>query len=274
MAARTRNDRGQFLYHTSCPSCGSRDNLAVYTDGSWCFGCSYRTGKDNESITSIKEKLMSQIDIDVEDAEIIEEKNNKNVSVAVPTGFTTCVSDVGLTWLRNYQLTPEEIAEYRIEWHQAREALLFPIYDAEGNLIFYQLKNFKKAQPKYQSCGASGSIVPVFGLAGKTERTNVVTIVEDFISAIKVARRYPCMPLFGSTINPEKLNILADRFKHLVVWLDPDKKQESGKIILEATQYFESTRSIITTQDPKYYTQEQIVSHWLKGRNSWQEITG
>ncbi len=31
---------GKFLYHTSCPSCGSRDNLAVYdNDTSFCFGC-------------------------------------------------------------------------------------------------------------------------------------------------------------------------------------------------------------------------------------------
>ena len=34
---------GAFLKHSHCPNCGSKDNLAVYADGSYhCFGgCGY-----------------------------------------------------------------------------------------------------------------------------------------------------------------------------------------------------------------------------------------
>jgi len=33
----------QFLHHEPCPACGSKDNLARYSDGhAWCFGCNYR----------------------------------------------------------------------------------------------------------------------------------------------------------------------------------------------------------------------------------------
>lgn len=41
-----------FVYKTSCPACGSRDNLAVYNDGStYCFGasCDHRTGPTDGS---------------------------------------------------------------------------------------------------------------------------------------------------------------------------------------------------------------------------------
>jgi twinkle protein len=32
-----------FLHHEPCPACGSRDNLARYSDGhGWCFGCNHR----------------------------------------------------------------------------------------------------------------------------------------------------------------------------------------------------------------------------------------
>ena len=32
-----------FLHHEPCPSCGSKDNLARYSDGhGWCFGCNHR----------------------------------------------------------------------------------------------------------------------------------------------------------------------------------------------------------------------------------------
>jgi len=31
-----------FVRHSSCPSCGSKDNLAVYSDGhGHCFGCGH-----------------------------------------------------------------------------------------------------------------------------------------------------------------------------------------------------------------------------------------
>ena len=42
--ANDRNEKGTFLYHIPCDSCGSKDNASVYlaSDGStnsWCFGC-------------------------------------------------------------------------------------------------------------------------------------------------------------------------------------------------------------------------------------------
>ncbi|PCI28252.1 DNA primase [Candidatus Wolfebacteria bacterium] len=40
------------LHHTSCPDCGSRDNLGVYSDGhSYCFGCkSHKNAKADQSM--------------------------------------------------------------------------------------------------------------------------------------------------------------------------------------------------------------------------------
>lgn len=35
-------ESGAFIRHAPCPACGSKDNLAVYTDHSYCFGCGYR----------------------------------------------------------------------------------------------------------------------------------------------------------------------------------------------------------------------------------------
>lgn len=40
----------EFVAHESCPSCGSRDNLARYTDGhAYCFGCNYYEAADGET---------------------------------------------------------------------------------------------------------------------------------------------------------------------------------------------------------------------------------
>ena len=47
-------EESDFIKHESCPSCGSKDNLARYTDGhAFCFGCSYREkGEGDMKVTS------------------------------------------------------------------------------------------------------------------------------------------------------------------------------------------------------------------------------
>jgi len=44
-----RDSDSSFIRHSECPECGSRDNLAVYTDHSYCFGCEYYEGSSGDS---------------------------------------------------------------------------------------------------------------------------------------------------------------------------------------------------------------------------------
>lgn len=45
------NENSQFVRHESCPSCGSKDNLARYSDGhGFCFGCNYHESDDKEVV--------------------------------------------------------------------------------------------------------------------------------------------------------------------------------------------------------------------------------
>ena len=39
------DDSSVFLKHAPCPSCGSKDNLAIYSDHSFCFGCGHYEGE-------------------------------------------------------------------------------------------------------------------------------------------------------------------------------------------------------------------------------------
>lgn len=47
---------GTFLYHSACPSCGSKDNLAVYDDNAHCFGCGYHENRDGAQETTTTRK--------------------------------------------------------------------------------------------------------------------------------------------------------------------------------------------------------------------------
>jgi twinkle protein len=49
------NEESEFLQHEPCPKCGSRDNLARYSDGhAYCFGCEHRENTGGEQTVVIK----------------------------------------------------------------------------------------------------------------------------------------------------------------------------------------------------------------------------
>ena len=54
------NEESTFLYHTSCPSCGSSDGNSVYDDGhTYCFVCNhFDSGQLHDDGEQIKTKAM------------------------------------------------------------------------------------------------------------------------------------------------------------------------------------------------------------------------
>lgn len=52
-------ETSQFLKHEPCPNCGSKDNLARYTDGhGFCFGCNHYEPADGAELKTTKEKAI------------------------------------------------------------------------------------------------------------------------------------------------------------------------------------------------------------------------
>ncbi len=58
------HEDSEFIQHEPCPKCGSRDNLARYTDGhAYCFGCEYReSGGEQKVVIDKGDKNMSFVD--------------------------------------------------------------------------------------------------------------------------------------------------------------------------------------------------------------------
>ena len=58
----------EFIRHEPCPKCGSKDNLARYTDGhGYCFGCEYYEHPDGGAPVQLEEKkkMTELIDFEV-----------------------------------------------------------------------------------------------------------------------------------------------------------------------------------------------------------------
>jgi len=246
------NYTSELLFHAPCPSCGSRDNLAVYTDHKYCFGCRYYEGQRTHNFRIDKDKY---------------KKNNDNPSCFLPPDFNLSIPKIGHDWLSQYKITPKDTITNRIGWSDkgvlARHGnkderlfapmMIFPVYDPHGNLLMWQGRYFgdDKKVPKYYTRG-SRDCLHLLGDRG------IIVLVEDLLSAIKVAKVARAIPLFGSSVNLDllsRINRITDSF---LIWLDKDKYKDAQRFVKRASQYFTFVKAVYTELDPKCYQPAEI----------------
>lgn len=242
----------EFVKHDSCPNCGSKDNLAVYSDGhTWCFGCHTRTGPV-KSIDNFRNKFS--------------EKEKEDKWNALPIDFSYHIPEVGRQWLNKYHLTNKEIIANRFGWSEeglyfkvkditVKPLLVLPVVDKYGNLVFWQGRNFGDVGPKYMTRGDK-EFLHILG-----DSDLPIVLVEDLISAIKVSRVARSCPVFGSWLSPDSARRLARYSDRIILWLDYDKKKDAAKMSLMYEYLFpRGIHSIRTEKDPKEYTTDEIYS--------------
>lgn len=241
-----------FVKHEPCPKCGSKNNLGRYSDGSaWCFGCGYYE----------KATADAQIQEFVKGVDKSSKMCRPLPQDAEPV-FPTPVID----WLSKYSLTSEEIRDNNFLYSPYKKLLIFPVYEDNvdrSHLLMWQGRYFgdNKEYPKYVTYGAKNllHIIDRGSNSDSFSSTHVV-LVEDLISAIRVGRTRPAMPLWGSTIPLEHARRLCRLFSKATVWLDMDKRLEGLKQAVKLSPLFEEgcTAVVTTTKDPKEYTDQEI----------------
>lgn len=227
----------RFLYHTSCPKCGSRDNRGVYEGGSeWCFGCrDYKRSSESPYVSQYKAK-----DHDYSEDNII-----------LPDDASHDYNDPGLSWLLKYDLTIPELIKHNVYWSQYRKQVLFSWYSSDGELLAYQARNFAPgSKSKCYTQGDVQSLLPIYH-KDPTGRSSTLVLVEDPVSAIKVSRRIDCMPCLTSTLHPTKINRLARLYGAFVVWLDGNMLTNAQQVAQRFHFLGCEARVVYTKEDPK-----------------------
>ena len=234
-----------FLYHEACPRCGSRDNLARYSDGGgYCFGCKYYE-------RGIK-LPWEQVDESTGDS-------SDGGAQAAYEAATRTIGEDGLHWLSHYEMGPKDAILHLWKWNPKTRELLFPLWDKEGKLVCLQAKNFdpeRKSKAKYFNRGDKErhwTIYENFLLTG------TLVLTEDIVSAAKVSSVSDAMPLLGVSIRKEKLVEISREYDKLVVWLDRDKWKEARMIAEQAKMLGMNASTILTDKDPKEYSNEEIM---------------
>ena len=217
-----------FKQHIPCPKCGSKDNLADYTDHQYCFGCQYYKKKDD--LNSLRERLRTRTVV--------------NTSYGIPV--VDKIPQEAMQWLLKYDIRQDEIDKYKIKWSPLEILILMMTKS------YWQGRNFGFGNQKYKSNG----IKPLT----KYGKGGILILVEDVLSAIKIARtkKYCASPLLGSSLSKHAESQLVKQYKNIYVWLDRDKASNAVRIRNRLRSLGVTSRAIISDLDPKEYDKQTI----------------
>ena len=81
----------------------------------------------------------------------------------------------------------------------------------------------------------------------------------QLLSWYKVSKLHRCMCLFGSNVSAKKLaQLMMLNYKHIILWLDYDKYSYAQSVVGKARMLGLQTSVIVTHNDPKEYSYEDI----------------
>src|SRR5712664_1467186 len=183
-----------------CPKCREKgrdrrgNNLQRWPDGhAHCFACTYH--EFNETGTT---GYMGNI-LEVE--QLKKNKMFEQPTISLPQDASVNIDSVALTWLARYDIEMNEVEQYKFRWSASKQMLIFPFYanDFEEHrlkdkLMGWQGRSFDpKSQLKYYKVGG---FIDFYNVLNFEEGVgDELIVVEDYISAIKVARRFTTMAL-------------------------------------------------------------------------------
>lgn len=199
-----------------CPYCGndhSNKCFVTYVDGHHCFSCGKGTRKGSEHFA------FRDIELKTSDDVLWLPEHTTN-----PKEFSVDV----LMWLYDYFVFEDLIKKYEIAYcppqFDKSESLLFPILDSENKVIEYQ-RRFFPDKSFYSTPGVKKCIfVPSIATNSVTNGLpKFIVLVEDYISAIRVAKYFPCLCVFGTSLSQNQVTFIINNFNGVKIWFDNDE---------------------------------------------------
>lgn len=203
-----------YLHHEPCPRCGSRDNRAVYSDGStWCFGCRTYTQPTMAQFREVGVRKQKEW----------------------PT-FSPTLPEIALEYLRKYGLPTKN-------WYWSEET--GRLCWQQSDFLIGRLLDTTITGPKWYIWGKKPILH--FG-SGST-----VYLVEDLISAMVLEKRGKAsIPLFGISVPRSLEQEMRDSDNRYILWLDKDKFSLSIVTATKLSQFTKHPVGVESTElDPK-----------------------
>lgn len=163
-------------------------------------------------------------------------------------------------WLGAAGITTDERYESRIGWSKREGRVILPVYD-NNLLAAYQRRRVLKDDPgpKYLTTRRADMRHPVWH--GHNRDYNMLVLTEDILSAICVGRAASSMALLGTHMADSAAHKVADKFKHIVVWLDDDNptvRAQQRKIAKRLRVFCDKVSVVRDTEEPKHLHTEEV----------------
>lgn len=193
----------KFIGHEQCPKCGSKDNLARYSDGAHCFtpDCGYFEKGEGVEVTPITNNTNSYSDLYVGDRT---ELRDRNISQETASKY-------GVTTLTNNGMVTKHI---------------YPFYNAQGKHVANKIR----ALPKVFTTQGNFAESELFGQHLFTSGQKYITITEGECDAMAVFQmtgsRYATVSIkngVASAVRDCKQNFeYLNSFENIVICFDSD----------------------------------------------------
>lgn len=231
----------KFLHHDNCPSCGSRDNLAVYDDGhSHCFGCGY-TEKGNKKIET-------------------RERATDRLLTPLPMKQMPALKERGIDQasVNKYKVSVNTNPDNDIE-------AVFPLFDDSGQHVANQVR---RAGKQFR-CEGNLDTAGLFGQQAFQPGGKSITITEGFFDAMAVYQltgsRYPSVGVMSaSSAKKEVIRNFEyiNSFSSVVINFDSDKPgQDAAKAV---ASLFQPGKIRILKLDKAKDANEYLINGWVK----------
>lgn len=236
-----------FVAHEPCPRCGSKDNLARYSDGgAYCFGCHFYI---NSKISGfVTEALVD---------------NEEDIKIKLPIDSSHDYDQRAVDWAAQYNIGVETLFRNNVYWSNFQEQLIFTWWDRKTEfgreLLAYNARNFAKGRVKYFTQGNVKDLLPIYELKSKIATSDRLVVVEDCLSAIKISNCVAdAMPCLGSSLDAIKIARLTKRYKKIIVWLDHNMYRNACDMA-KGMELLGTEVSIVNTiGDPKTHRYSEI----------------
>src|ERR1700743_1455449 len=151
-----------FVKHDSCERCGSRDNVAWYSNGTgFCFGCGafYRGEYARiQHTASARTDAASRSESGGLSTTLDEERTGTEVLLrSPPSDIGTYYPSVVVDWMAKYQISVTDMLRFNVNWSPSREQLIYLFYGADKDLVLWQARNFKQGTSHKDRFFTSGS---------------------------------------------------------------------------------------------------------------------
>jgi hypothetical protein len=266
--------------HTRCPACAkhgqdrSGNNLGVYDDGStFCFRCRYYTPAVNCGINAPRTQRQEETGIGSAGSDREPKIANRCTLPKDSIGLLDPNTPLSaLDWIWKYDLTVKEISDNLLlfsekgvflqkKQEQTGSLVIFPVY-CDGDLMFWTGRNLSYAGTgtKWVIQGKKADMIyAVYPEVWYSKANQTACCVcEDIISTIKLGRIIPTYTLFGTSISNTLLKYLSLNYNELLIYLDYDAVDIMLKLADKVRPYFDKVRVIISSNDPKLYSTEEL----------------